>query len=453
MNARSTGRTSIAIVGGGASGVLLALHLLRDTDADVRVTLIEKRLDLGRGVAYSTQNPGHLLNVAPKNMSAFPDDPEHFWRWLIARGEIDGADPFVFVSRRVYGDYLNDLISRLAATESPRGRLHVLHEECTSLVETSAGVELGLSSGASLVAHHAILAIGHDDQTPVPTIVADEAERDLPILILGTGLSMVDAYLSLRDDGHRGPIIAMSRRGLLPKVHKRITPLRIDAADVPFGTGLSYFTRWFRDFAETTQRERGDWRQAVDALRPFNQGIWQNWTPQTRRRFLEHLRPWWDIHRHRMAPAAHALLAEAMLSGHVQVIAAKITATENQGHSTLVTFRRRYHDETESIRVARIYDCKGVARDWTKCASPLVRSLLERRVARTDPLHISLDVTTDCALIDGDGLASQRLYAIGPLSRGTFFEIEAVPDIRVQCVNLTRRLLGVEEAGAIKRHR
>ncbi len=123
----------------------------------------------------------------------------------------------------------------------------------------------------------------------------------------------------------------------------------------------------------------------------------------------------------------------------MQVIAGKIQRTENEGEATLVTFRRRYHAETETLRVARIYDCKGVSRDWTKCSSTLVRSLLDRREARTDPLRISLDVTPECALIDADGVPSQRLHAIGPLSRGTFFEIEAVPDIRVQCVSLAQR--------------
>ena len=119
----------------------------------------------------------------------------------------------------------------------------------------------------------------------------------------------------------------------------------------------------------------------------------------------------------------------------------------------LMTFRRRYETGTEAVRVARIYDCKGISRDWTKCSSALVRSLLDRHQARTDPLRISLDVTTECALIDGDGASSARLYAIGPLSRGTFFEIEAVPDIRMQCANLAQRLLGeTETASARRRH-
>ena len=447
------GRLSVIIIGGGASGVLLTIQLLRDQQADIRVCLIEKRPDLGRGVAYSTQHPGHLLNVAPKNMSAYPDDPEHFWRWLIERGEIDGSDPFIFVSRRIYGDYLNDIITAIEVEEGVHGRLHLVREECTSLTETALGVEAGLSNGTSLMGHFAVLAIGHDDQTPTLPIAANDESQDLPILILGTGLSMVDAYLSLREEGHRGPVIAMSRRGLLPNAHKRITPLRIDAADVPFGTDLTYFTAWLRDFAETTEREHGDWRMAVDALRPFNQTIWQNWTPKTRKRFLEHLRPWWDIHRHRMPPVAHAQLAAAILADDVKVIAGKIQRTQHDGNATLVTFRRRGETGTETIRVARIYDCKGISRDWTRCSSPLVRGLLDRRQARTDPLHISLDVTTQCALISGDGQPSGRLFAIGPLSRGTFFEIEAVPDIRVQCANLAHRLLAGEEMDAAKRRR
>ncbi len=231
-------------------------------------------------------------------MSAFPDDPEHFWRWLIARGEIDGSDPFIFVPRYIYGEYLNDLITGVEAVESQRGRLHIVHEECTSLAESASGVEVGLGNGASLIAHHAVLAIGHDDQTPVPDVADDDAARDLPILILGTGLSMVDAYLSLRDEGHRGPIIAMSRRGLLPKVHKRTTPLRIDAADVPFGTKPHLFhplvPRLCRNHRARTRRLAHGGRCAP-AVQPEHLAELDAAHPASA--FSSTCGPWWDIHR------------------------------------------------------------------------------------------------------------------------------------------------------------
>lgn len=51
------------IIGGGASGVLLTYQLLHRSTSDLRVTLIEQRPEIGRGIAYHTDNPDHLLNV------------------------------------------------------------------------------------------------------------------------------------------------------------------------------------------------------------------------------------------------------------------------------------------------------------------------------------------------------------------------------------------------------
>jgi len=441
------GRLSVLVVGGGASGVLLAAHLLRDKDADVRVTLIERREQVGRGVAYSARQWDHLLNVAAPGMSAFSDDPDHFWRWLRARNPVADGERFVFVPRRIYGDYLADVLKSFDDGED--GRLQIVHEECTGLHISEAGVEASLANGTSLVGHVTVLAVGHEENPArakgIAVRVGSDADTplpwDAPVMILGSGLSMVDTWLSLAQADHRGPITVVSRHGLLPKSHKQVDKIELDAADVPFGTDLHYFTAWFRDITGDVIAKGGDWRSVVDALRPFNQRIWQNWSEVSRRRFLQHLRPFWNIHRHRLPPELHERLRAAVTSGQVRLVAGKFMDVERIGESVRASVRPKGQVGIDHYDVARVYDCGGVSVDVEHSSNPVVQGLIGHGHARPDRLHIGLDVTRDCQVVDRTGRPSSRLFAIGPLTRGTFFEIEAIPDIRVQCAGLADRLL------------
>ncbi|MGO4831626.1 FAD/NAD(P)-binding protein, partial [Rhizobiaceae sp. 2RAB30] len=224
MTARVSPVSSVVVIGGGASGVLMAAHLLRRGGADLRVTLVEKRPRFGHGVAYSTTLPDHLLNVSALGMSAYADDPEHFLRWLIESGLASPDNPAVYVPRRVYGDYLSSVLAEIEQREAATGRLRTIADECLSVTPTASGVEVRLANGTSIVGHAAILAVGHEERPSPDQAYAvrpggpDDTplDADAPVLILGTGLSMVDTWLALENAGHRGAITAVSRRGLLP---------------------------------------------------------------------------------------------------------------------------------------------------------------------------------------------------------------------------------------------
>jgi uncharacterized NAD(P)/FAD-binding protein YdhS len=443
---------TIAIVGGGASGVIMAAHLLRSRDPALRVILIEKREAFGQGIAYSTSLPDHLLNVSAMGMSALADDPEHFARWVAREGLARHAPGSYYAPRSVYGRYLREVLDELARREPERLRL--VRETVISVTPTRNGVDIGLANGASIAARRAVIAAGHDEEpSPEQTFAVrigsrEDApiDRDARVMILGSGLSMVDAWLTLEHRGHSGEILAVSRRGLLPSPHHAGKPIRLDSADIPLGTELSYFVRWFRDLVRATERAGGNWRDVVDGIRPFNQRIWQNWPVTAKRRFLHHTKAWWDIHRHRMAPAIHRRLSQAVESGNLRLLAGRVLEAQPSGGGLAVTFQRRQSQAVERIEVARIYDCTGIVKDVSTGSIAVVRSLTDRGYARPDPLRLGLDVTTDCALIDADGTVSGKLYAVGPLTRGVFFEIDAVPDIRTQCARLATTL--TEEHGA-----
>lgn len=447
MTASAATSKSIVIIGGGASGVLLAAHLLRDPDPDLRVILLERQGQFGQGLAYSARHRDHRVNVPARGMSAFADDPEHFWRWLQRREPGKHASSWTFVPRRLYGVYLEDVL-REAGNVVP-GRLLVLAEEAVALEETRQGVEVVLANGTTLASRWAALAVGHETQPARGRGIAVRvgSDRDTPldpdahVMILGSGLSMVDAWVSLAEARHRGPVTVVSRNGLLPKGHKDVAPLSIDESEVPFGTSLTDLTSWFRGLVRDEEERGGDWRSVVDGLRPYNQRLWQSWSMREKKQFLRHVRPWWNIHRHRLPPDLYEGLERAVQTGQVQLIAAEFVGIERAGDGVRATLRPRGSNQRQTMEVARVYDCGGVSVDIRASANPLLRFLVQSGTARPDPMHIGLDVDANSALIAADGRVSPRTRAIGPLTRGRYFEIEAIPDIRLQAAAIAKSLL------------
>jgi uncharacterized NAD(P)/FAD-binding protein YdhS len=443
------GARSVAIVGGGASGALMAAHLLKRAAGGVRLTLFEPRAQVGRGLAYATENERHRLNVRASNMSAFPDEPDHFWRWLRANG-YEGEDRFCFVPRSVYGRYLASLIEdRLAETGATRVRW--LRKTVIGLAPRGGSVVLRFSGSETAAFDVAILCCGHEpaERLAAPFVSPWEepsswnAAPDSTILILGTGLTMVDAAISLSESGHRGPIVALSRRGLLPQAHRRVERAPIAEAELPSPARLAPFLRWLRARARDEMQRGGDWRSVIDGLRPHTQAIWRAMPSESRRRFLAHARPWWDTHRHRMAPEVETTIAALIESGQLRIVSGRVLEVNpKRDGGASVSVRPRASAAAFELEVSRIVSCQGLTSDPRASANPLVAQLLAEGMARVDPLGIGLDVDGDCALIDASGRASERVFAVGPMSQAAFWEVIAVPDIRLQAASLAHRLTG-----------
>ncbi|RBP09853.1 putative NAD(P)/FAD-binding protein YdhS [Roseiarcus fermentans] len=428
----------IAIIGGGATGALAAIHLSRRLAGRAEVVVVEPRETIGRGLAYSTDDPRHLLNVRVSNMSAFPDQPQHLHDWLAEHGGAPCPTPFCFISRGRYGDY----VSALAREALASGAVHHRRDVCVDVVEAPDTVALRLAAGGGIAADHVILAMGNDARPAVGGFPAEQPwapgsldgiEREAPILIIGSGLTMADMVLSLDRRGHRGPIVVVSRRGLLPTAH-RLSPARALAADeIPFGAELSQLVAWLRRLAARVVAEGADWRSAVDALRPHTQRLWRAMTPDQKRRFLRHGRVWWDVHRHRMAPEIEGAIGRLIRAGRVRLIAGRVASVAQGDAGLEVRILRRGARAPETAAFARVIDCAGLAEDPLKSSNPLLQALFARGALRPDALGIGLDVAETYRIVGAGGAPSQRIRAIGPLARAAFWECIAIPDIRLQC--------------------
>ena len=414
-------------MGGGASGTILAAQLAR---RGISSLLIDGSGRMGRGVAYSTTEPAHLLNVRAEGMSALAGEPDHFARRFEAEG---GGSPRGFAQRRFFAIYLGEMLAEAVAS----GCVELAETTAVSAARDANGWKVGFDDGSSVDAEVLVLAVGNQEPEALRAFagvgrrfvgnpwgadaraaVDDLARTGGSALLVGTGLTMVDLVLSLDAAGHKGRIVALSRRGLIPRAHADFEPAPVALDQVP--SGLRAMFRWLR----RRSAEVG-WRAAVDSLRPHSHPLWQSLDEEEQRRFLRHTRPWWDVHRHRIAPEVANIVARMVADGQLEIVAGRIEAARETADGIEVSYRRRGADNSRSETFAYAFNCTGPLHSITRSKDPLLRSLLDEGQVKPDHLGIGLEVSDDCR-------AGNRLWAMGPLTKGRYWEIIAVPDIREQ---------------------
>ena len=448
LDRRADNACRIAVIGAGFSGVLVTLHLLWRCGRNDRIYLIERAPWFGRGLAYATGNPRHILNVRVEDMSALADEPDHFARWLAALPEAEqaagGERSFAgrFVRRQVYGDYIADLLTDSITRLGGGRNLYLVTDEATGLRPIDGGFLFETAGGRPFTMDAAVLALGNfpPDQSQAPGYYGDpwhpDAVRDLapgrPVLLIGTGLTMIDVCLALLEQGFEGPIHALSRRGFLPHEHapaRRWDGLRLDVED---RRSLATLCRAVRREVRQAADEGFDWRSVMDALRPHTQLLWQELAPGDKRRFLRHLRSWWEIHRHCMPPSVAAQVAAARERGALQVMSGRLEQIELTDDGLLAIWRPRGQDAVKRLPVQRVINCSGPETDCERIGDPLVAQLIEAGLARPDPYRLGVHATRQGALIGRDGRPSRLLFGVGPIVRGALWEIVSVPEIRTQ---------------------
>ena len=413
----------VVIVGGGFSGAMLAARLAERDQASV---LIERGDAFGPGVAYSTPNDAHRLNVRAGRMSAVVDRPADFVDWLTTHHP-DQADANGFAPRRLYGLYVRDRLAGVKAAHPG------LIRRVTGAVIAVEGRSAILSTGARIDGRAVVLATGNPAPRTTPTgedgrIIANPWTPDAltpiqpgdDVLILGAGLTMVDVLLTLLSQGWRGRATAVSRRGLLPRAHGPHHDAPIDLPPEALSGPLSQRLAAARRLA----RAHG-WRRVMEGYRPITAELWRTATTAERARFLRHLRPWWDVHRHRIAPEIAAELDRLFHEDRLTVGAGRILGVEASADRVTV---RLAGEAAQALSAPWLIDCTGPGHDAT--ATPLTAGLIAKGRARLDPLRLGLDLDESGHVRHADGTPDPDLYVLGPPARAAFWETIAVPDIR-----------------------
>lgn len=439
----SDGAERIAIVGGGFSGAMLGARL---AERGVACRLIDRTGTFGPGLAYSTPFERHLLNVRSDRMSAVDGRQGDFVDWLRANCP-QYADPDGFAPRRLYGEYLQHRLNAVRLAHP--GMIELV----TGEVSVIGGDEVRLANGRVVKASAVVLATGNPPPKAAGRgsrrVIADPwaltaLERIGPedaVIIVGTGLTMVDMVLWLDATGRKGPITALSRRGLTPRVHGA----GHDHPEPPTGAMLTGLLSTRLAEARRLASE-GGWRGVMEGLRPVTAGLWAGADAKTRARWLRHLRPWWDVHRHRVPPDVAGTMDRLEAAGRLNILSGRVKRIEAGADGVTLNWRPRDGSDQPPISGQWLIDCTGPGH--AALGDPLTGPLIRAGRARLDPVGIGLDLDPEGRLLTADGAPDPRLFALGPPARAAFWETTAVPDIRKRIEGLADRLSDLQASAS-----
>lgn len=444
----------IAIVGAGAAGVLVAIQLLRQASAPLRIALIDPQAVLAQGVAYATPYAEHVLNVPARRMSALPDQPEDFLDFVAGNDAAERARLApAFLERRRYGDYLRVRLAE--AVQASASQLEHVQQAVLALHRQPRQLLLALADGRTLACRRVVLAVGNRPR-PLPARGASslapgaltgawdfEAVRAIPqdasLCIVGSGLSMVDAVLSFVATGHRGRIQVLSRHGWRPQPHAHAAPAAFDP-QVLLALDLRARLRLLRSEARKLMAAGQPWQALMETLRPHGQALWTSLSASDQRRFLRHVVRLWDVHRHRIAGEVHAQLQALIDSGQLRMHRGRLDAVMQVGRCVRVAAVSRAGKELQ-FDVDHVINATGVELRVPTMRNPLLTQMLGEGLALPGPHGIGIASEGDGQVQDGRGQAQDDVLALGSLRVGDLWESTAIPELRGQAERAARVLL------------
>lgn len=451
----------IVIIGGGFSGTIAAVNLGRLSKVPLHICVVDNNRGACRGIAYNTRTASHLLNVVARNMSALADQPNHFVEWLATRA--DYMDEPVaslrerFMPRRVYGEYLHSLFQWTSAllTEEKEVRFEHLNDQAEQITVDGQNIGVSLAGGRTIIADKVILALGNQPPVPFrlkglnansPKYIGDPwlgwesklPEKDQDLLIIGTGLTTVDTILSLQDMGWRGKIYAVSRNGWLPLSHFK----GVDYPDWGGGPDrpvqlrplLELFHRHYRE----AKAQGINPAILVDKLRPHTQRIWQDFSVMEKKQFSRHLRTRWNVTRHRIAPEIHQRLQKSIAANQLMVLKGRLRECEESENAMQIAVESG--GVRRNLTVGAVINCTGPQENYLPSNSKLLNDMLAQGLIEPDEMNMGIKVQQNFAVVDCMGRASESIYALGSIMKGTLWESIAVPELRSQAFRLAETI-------------
>ena len=462
MTLQQTSRLRVVIIGGGFSGASLAWQLA-ELQVHANVTVVEPRSQLGRGLAYSSAEAVHRINVPAHRMTMDPERREDFLEWLL-EAEADGSlppDPESvtalgerFPRREVFGRYVGERLAPHLAS----GRIRHVRARVSDIERTPDGsLVLMLSDESRIRADILVLATGHPAPavprpvaglTGSPRLIADpydpvrlaELDRDARILVMGAALTSADVVATLDRLGHRGRITCISRHGLRSRGHGQITKDSQVDFTVPPIHSASELLRRVRHAVVDDQAQGQSWHATFFRLRAQGPQIWATLDAENRARLLRHLRTLWDVHRYRLAPQVEAVLNRLIAEDRLEYVAGHLLSAEKQEDALDIVWRPRGSLRERRERFDAVIVTTGPAQgrciDW----NPALGALARLGLITPDPLGLGLATTQTCHAVDAGGAASQRILIAGPLARGHIGELVGAPECAIQVSSIAREI-------------
>ncbi len=468
-----TAPTRIAIIGGGLSGAVCALQLARTIAPPAVITVIEPRPSLGAGVAYSSEDPAHRINVPASRMIIYPETPGDFDAWLRAGDELERdpealwADGHAYPRRAVFGRYVAGMLARQA--EARRGvALRHSRRRAVAVARDLSGFAVTLDDGERLHAETVVIATSHPPpSTPDtilqalgtdPRVVGDPWRPDAldgvhaqdEVLIIGTGLTMADVVASLTARGHRGRITAFSRRGQLSRGHAAYTDPVTWFTDNPPPRTAAALVRRIRERIAAEAQTGIPWQAVIDDVRANGGRLWNALDVSEKRRLLRHLRCFWDVHRYRIAPQVAAAIAARRADGSLVVRAASLKGLQPRDGRIAVTLHPRFtmSDTQEHFAVDRVIITTGPSHETAIALNPVLASLAGQGLIRADPFGFGIVVTEESEAVGVDGRGDPALRVAGPLARAQFGELMGLPQVTAHALAVADKIVGRLNASA-----
>ena len=430
---------TVGVIGGGFTGAASAIACLARLPEPFRLVLIEPSAVLGRGVAYGSHHPLHLLNVRTRDLSIRASQPGDFLNWAfrqLDQGEnhtgLHDALAHTFLPRQLFGEYVRQRLFE-TVEQRPDVEFSVMPTTARALRAERGGYLIELDRGENVLCDAVILATAYGVQrastrgslAPFEPLPPERVARAQSIAVIGSGLTMVDVLIGARRDGFRGIATIISRRGQLPRPHaaKGVVPHQLA---LPRSKHVSMLEASLRIACEIAEDGGAPWQAVINGLRLSLQDIWQGLPVGEQARFLRHLRPFFDAHRHRLPLEVHTRLMSEFDKGHAVLLRGSVMKVERNAGGFTLEILRRGATTAEIMETDLAFACSGFKPDLDQ---PLIKGMIEAGLARPDIHGLGLAVEPNGQMLGRGSDVTRGLFAVGPLCQGTLWEITAVPEI------------------------
>jgi uncharacterized NAD(P)/FAD-binding protein YdhS len=458
----------IGIIGGGFCGIMSAIHLIQNSTSTFALFLINNNTEFGKGIAYNAYSNKLLLNVITSKMSAFPDEPDHFLKWVLEQGEYSNLERELlansFLPRSMYGEYLTSIWEKAKLLAKTKGieihtivdtvnNFNTIQEKCVIYLENEKAIEVDeciLATGNLIprnpeIENPTFFESKNYFQNPWDKNSVINTTNFLPILLIGNGLTMVDTVIGLLENGFKGTIYTISPNGfhILPHRHGNLKYQQL-VEELEEGFSLRQIVKMVIKHTKRVRKFGISAEPIIDSLRGKSQKIWMQLSRDEKKQFLSKYRHFWGVARHRIPLQIHDKINQLKIDDRLKIKAGKIINLEEKEDIIKVTYFDKLKNETKKMLVSRVINCTGPESDIEKSNSTFLKNCLEKGIICQDEFKLGIEANpTSYQIINNDGKQAQNIYTIGSSLRGKLWESTAVNELRVQAFNLANQILKI----------